>query len=882
MTRLRVWMSRAAGLILRGRRDRVLQAEIRDHLDALTRDFEARGLSPADARRAARRAFGGVERTRDAYHAQGSLPFVEAIGHDLRFAVRMLLRRPGFTGLAVLALALGIGVNSTFFTLVNAICLRGLPIHQPDRVMAVTTSDAGGRGGLMSYADFVSVRDESTAFMGLAAHRPVTVTLGDEERAPDRVNAAYVSADAFSLLGVAAARGRGFAPDDDRPGAARVCLLSDLVWQTRYGADAALIGRAVKIDEEPTRVIGVMPPGFRFPATADIWLPLAARPGVSVEKRDARGLSVFGRLLDAASPADARAGLDALATALAARYPDTNRGLRFVAAPINDTVNGNVRDTVWVAFITVGVIVLLVACANVANLLLMGSLTRSHEIAVRASIGATRARIVRQLLVESAVLAALGGAAGLALSAGATRAIAAMVPPSNALPYWIEFTIDGRVLAALAAMCTVTVLVCGLAPAFYASRTRLTDAFSPQGRSGAAAFRMRKWTATFLAIEFALCFVLLASVARQVRDVMTQSSLAGSVDTRALLVGSLSLPARRYPTPASRDDFYTRVEVQFRGVPGIQFVTFASHAPSGGVSMRRFEIEGQTSADGAAARDVPSVAIGPEYFHTLGVSLVKGREFLDRDGRPGAETVIVNAPFAAAYFGSGDPIGHRLRLVSTTETAAPGPWLTIVGVAPGIRQRASVVAEPLVYAPYRASPPASMVMLARAAVPNPAILVPALRDAVREIDSDLPLYRVMPVEQAAREMSWNGRVSERILYSVSAIAFVLALVGLYAVTSHTVVQRTSEIGLRLALGAMPRQMAWLVLRRVFVQLGAGLLLGVIFSRAFETRFGSPASATDASVTVGLLALIVLVAIAACAVPVVRAARVDPLTALRRE
>jgi putative ABC transport system permease protein len=841
-------------------------------------------MPAAEARRAALRAFGRVEPMKDAWRDQGGLPWVDAVRHDVRFAVRLLAKRPGFTALAIGALALGIGVNSAFFTIVNAHCLRGLPIEHPERVLAVGSRDAERRDGAMSYLDFRDVRAALTTVEDLSAYTSGPVTIGDEGRAPDRVRAAYVSAGAFRVLRTSPAIGRDFQPADDRYGAPLVCLLGDALWRSRYGGDRGVIGRTVQVDGEPATVIGVMLGGFAFPSTAELWLPIESKPGLTAAKRDARALSVFGRLGDGMTREHAGAELTAAAVRLAKALPETNRGVDFVAVPINDVVNGKITDTVWKAFITVGVIVLLVACANVANLLLMGSVARSREIAVRASMGASRARIVRQLLIESAVLAALGGACGIGLSVVATRALANSVPAAGPLPYWITYVIDARVLAMLVAACAFTVLVSGLAPALHASRARLTDVLGGGSQPGAAAFRMRAWTAGFLALEFGLSFVLLANIALVVRNDLAPKRGVAEVRPEELLIGSLSLPARAFGTVEQREGAYADLDDRLSAIAGVAAASVMSHAPSEGAFARQLDLEQHPLAAGETRPIVQSVVIGPGYFSTLRLPIARGRAFTDRDGSPGAERAIVNERFATTYFPRGDAVGRRIRLTAPEQSASPGPWLTIVGVSPTMQQR-SAGAEPIVYVPYRGSAPASVTLLVRAAGVSPAAIAPAVREAMRQVAPDVPLSRLMPLEQALHDRSWNGRVSATILYTVSAIAFLLALVGLYAVTAHTVLQRTQEIGLRMALGAAPRQISWLVMRRALVQLAGGLVLGVLLTVWWGRRFTSPTdpiSLTDPSTLVPLMGVIAAVAALACLVPTRRAAHLDPLTALRHE
>src|SRR5262245_15739240 len=428
---------------------------------------------------------------------------------DLRLAVRMLARDRAFTSVAVLVLGLGIGVANMQFVLLNAVCIRGLPIPRVDRVLFVSARDARDRDVPLSFREFEGIRQSARQFHAIAAFANAPAVIGDDDRAPDRAAATWISASGFEVLAEPPAFGRTFEAADDRPGAPPVAIVGHGLWQARYGGDPSLVGRVVRINGTPTTVVGVMRGGFRFPSTTEVWLPLAAMPGVATERRTARLLSVVGRLTDGASIADARGELAAVAGQLTRDYSDTNRGMRLAAMLINDRYNGRLTDPVWLTFAAIGVIVLLIACANAANLMLMRSVARSHEMAVRASLGASRGQLVRQLLAESAVLAALGGAAGTVLPLLSIRVLTSVIP-ENTLAYYTRFTMDGFAFAVLCAVCLGTVFVFGLAPAVHVSKADVNHLIKEGGRGGGAGIRARRWTTAFLTTEFALTMVMLA------------------------------------------------------------------------------------------------------------------------------------------------------------------------------------------------------------------------------------------------------------------------------------------------------------------------------------------------------------------------------------
>jgi putative ABC transport system permease protein len=877
MTPLRVLLARLIAVVVRGRREQQLGDEIQAHLDHLADDYERQGLARRDAEAAARRDFGAVEVLKDAYRDQRALPIVETLWADGRHALRRLRSEPRFVVLAVVTFGVGIAISNAAFTIVNASCFRGLPIPEPDRVMALTTRDARAETASLSYADFQDLRRVTRAFDGLAAYSGSAVTLSGDDRPPDRLNGTYISAGAFALLGVRPAIGREFEAADDRPGAAPVSILSQAAWQSRYGGDPSVVGRVIRVNGAASTIVGVMPGTFRFPSTTDIWQPLAGLPGVVEQPRDARTLSVFGRLRAGATPADALAELDAAAAALAEAHAGTNAGVRVMAEPINDRFNGRITDTVWLAFLTAGTIILLISCANVANLLLMRGVSRSREIAIRASLGATRARIARQLLLESFVLALLGGALGLLLSIAAIQWLLSTVP-SPGLPFWIEYVVDARVLLVLTLACLVSALLFGVVPALQVSRVRAGDVLKEGGRGSIGGRRTRRWTAAFLAVEMALSIVLLASLARNMLTVLTTVREDVPIDTSPLLSASLTLPASTYPTPEAISLFYEQLQARLDAIDAVAAAATTTQGPLGGAEPRALTITGRTPLGGDPPLTVPALFVGPTYFHTLGLPLREGRAFTEADGTPAEPVAIVNERFAARFFPGESAVGRQIELERPGSTPVGPVRLTIVGVSPTIRQGQSLAPPPVVYLPMRSEPRRSSTLLVRAESGDPAALATAIREAVRAIDPDLPVSRVMPLEQALREASWNGRVSALILRALSAIALLMALVGLYAVTAHGAAQRTREIGVRIALGASPAAAAWMVLRRASKHVLLGMAAGVGATYVFGGLFGPP----EPWMFGPLLAALTLVAGLACLAPALRAARTNPVTVLRED
>ncbi len=879
MTAVRVWLARLAGLFRRTARDRALDAEMRAHLEDLTDDLIDRGLSRAEAEAAARRAFGGVEQVKDACRDQRGLPLIDALAHDVRMARRGIAIRPGSTMLIVAGLGLGIGVSMALFTIVNAICLRGLPIPDPDRVLFLSTRTQDGRALGVSYPDFAGLRQATRAFEGLAAFMSAPLSLADEGDAPVRVAGCYVSASAFPMLGATPAAGRALQPDDDRPGAPLTAVIGDAVWASRYGRDPSVVGRAIRVNGVTATVVGIMPDGFRFPGQADLWLPLSAMPGLSEAPRTDRSLAVFGRLRDEVEPLEAQAEVQAAARRLDAEFPSGDDEIRFESVPINDRFNGRITDPEWLAFLTAGLLVLLVACANVANVLLARLAARSREVAVRLALGATRARVVRQLLIESASLAALGGVAGLMLAFAAVRLLAWSYPASSPLPYWIGFTIDGRVLTALVATCAVSVLIVGLVPALQGTRIGVGGVLKDGGRQTSGVGRARFWTAAFLAIEFALTLVLLANVSMAVRQELVDDQPGIEIDPAPLLVAGLTLPPQRYATAADRSRFYDRLRAEIAGVGTVASMTSAARMPPG---HDRRSVTLPDRPPGETEVLAYSTSVGPRFFETLGVPRVVGRDLTLEDERPGHEGVVVNERFIEMFFAGQPPVGQRIAIGDAGGVSAAPIWRTIVGVIPNLRD--GDVPEPIAYVPDQDGAESTTLVLRTTG--DPAAVGRVLRQAVAALDRDLPLDRVAPLSDAMHDASWNGRISASLLIAITTIAFMLAAVGLYAVLAHSVTQRTPEIGIRMALGASARAVVWLVLRRAFAYAAVGLVVSLPCTYLFERIFVTATSGEHPLLTpvtfVPVVVLLAAVTLVATAGPAARAARIAPVTALRQD
>jgi predicted permease len=812
------------------------------------------------------------------------------LAQDLQFAVRLLVKDRWFTLAALLALAGGIGINATVFTFVNAVLIRGLPIPDSDRVMAIDAYEpARSRELGISYRDFIDIRDATRAFAVLAAYNGTTMNVADEGRPPERYAGVFISATAFGILHESPILGRGFVAEDDRPGAAPVAILGHALWTQRYGGDPNVIGHTVRINGRPATIVGVMREGFRFPSNADLWQPLSLIPQLEAQPRNDRRFLLFGRLADGATRADAQAELLAISQRLSRDHPETNAGIQVRVQTFSEQQNGGPIRAVFLSMMGAVVFVLLIACANVANLLLARSAHRAREMAVRVSVGASRMRIVRQLLIESLVLASAAGALGLALSFLGIRLFDEATRDVGR-PYWIQFTVDGTVVGYLVAVCMATAIAFGLAPALHIARTDVNEVLKDGGRSGTAGGRARRWAGTLVIGELALTLALLAGAGFMMRNFINAYRLDVGVDTSRLLTSLLALPETKYAGAGERLAFYERLQERLRG--RFAAVSVASNGPMQGGTPATLSIDGRNHPNERELPEVTMVAVDPHYFDTIDLPLQRGRVFTDADGRPGQETAIVNTRFAAMHFPNDDPLGRRITLRLPEGALNPGTAstlsATIVGIVPDVRQRAFSAREPdpVVYLPFRASPRGFMTLIARSDG-DPRQLVPALREELRAVDPDLPLFNVRTLDESLAISRWPFRVFGTMFGIFAGIALLLSALGLYAVTAYAVAQRTQEIGIRSALGAQGSQIVWLFLRRACVHVGAGLALGIAGALGVGAIFEAADLLVQVDgrdpVTIGSITVLLLgVSFAASLWPLRHAIRLDPVAALRND
>jgi len=806
---------------------------------------------------------------------------------DVRLAFRMMARDRWFTLVALLVLSLGIGVNAMVFTLANAVLFKGLPFPESHQLYMLGWRSDEGAPTSVSWPELLEWRDQSRAFAGLAAFTNRGFNISDDRGLPEQARGASLTANAFGVLRQRTLLGRDFTSDDERRGAQAVVILGHTLWRNRYGADPDIVGTTIRLDGEPATVIGIMPGGMQFPSTADLWTPI--RPTSEQEQqRASRFLNVFGRLAPEAARAAADTEMNGIAGRLAAEYPEAYKTLRGVLIEtFTERFNGGPIRAVFLSMLGAVGFVLLIACANVANLQLSRSLERSREIGIRIAMGASRLRIVRQLLVESILLGAIGGLLGLGLTAVGVRLFDAAVAGTGK-PYWIIFSIDSTVFGYLAGLCVLAGVLFGLAPALHVSRTNINGILKEGGRGTTGGRRERWVSSVMVVVELALTIVLLAGAGLMIRSFLQLYASDRGFRTEGLMGMRVQLSGTTYASAEARRLFFERLEPKLETIPGAQAAALTTSVPPFPASRRPFEVEGgPVRGPEETPPEIAAVSISPRFFEVLGVNVLRGRAFHDMDGSPGSETAIINERLAAQYFAGEDPLGRRIRFVPRTppSAAAPPPtepWRTIVGISPTLRHNPPQDAEPraAVYVPFRLD---SSVMLLVRGSGDPGTIMQAVRREVQAIDRDQPVLTIQTLDQMLANSMWPYRVFGSLFAIFAAIGLLLSAVGLYGVMAYGVSQRTPEIGIRMALGAGSGQVSWLFLRRGLVQLALGLGLGLggalLLSGAIESLLVRVPPRDPLTLAVITL-LLTLVGVAACVIPARRATRVDPLVALR--
>jgi len=882
MTRLRGWFSRLIGLFQKKRRDAEMSEEIRQHLEGLIERNLAAGMSSDEARNAALRQFGGLEQIKEIAREQRVWIWPEQVWQDVRFGFRMLVKNPGFTIVAVIALALGIGANSAIFSVINTVLLRPLPYKYPDRLVMVweEATHQGFPRNTPAVANYIDWRDQNHVFEDMAAIAPQSFNLTGVGE-PERIDGRRVSASLFHLLGVEPQLGRAFLREEDKAGANRVVIMSHGLWQRRFGADRSIIGRAVMLNGESYTVAGVMPPTFQFPSREDqLWVPIAFTPKEGTDRGN-HYIEVVGRLKRGISLQQAQAEMNTIAARLQQQYPEFNTRIGAVVVPLHEHVVGNIKPALLVLLGAVG-FVLLISCANVANLLLARAAVRQKEIALRVALGASRSRLTRQFLAESVLLAGLGGVAGLLLSVAGIKLLKGFIPETISQAQAI--TVDARVLIFTVAVSLVTGLIFGLAPAAQASNFNLNETLKEGGQESVSGSRGNRIRGLLVISEVAVSFILLIGAGLLINSFVRLRNVDPGFRTDHLLTMKVELPEVKYSDRARRSAFYTELVRRVETLPGVKSAAVASNLPLtyNGDSIT-ISIEGRPDPPPDQRPDVVTRVISPRYFATMGIQLLQGREFTERDRADSPGVVVISEKTARHFWPGENPIGKRLKPGSSGNRR---PWLEIVGVVKDVRQ-IELTAEPKLqmYLPYEQADffqPNALVVRTNI---DPVSLAATVRKTVWDIDKDQPVSNISSMEQVLSESVARQRFSTLLLGIFATLALILAAVGIYGVMSYSVAQRTHEIGIRMALGAQRTDVLKLTLsqglRLVLIGVIAGLAAAVMLTRVMSSLlFG--VSATDPVTFATIVLVLMSAALLANYIPALRATKVDPMVALRYE
>jgi predicted permease len=877
--RFRAWAWRIAGLFNRGPSDRDLAEEIQAHLDMHAADYERAGLSPAEARRQARIAFGGVESIKEQYRDRRGIPLIDTTVQDVRYALRGFRRTPAFAAAALVVLALGIGANAAIFTVVNAVLLKPLPYHDPERLAMVwhvppQASFPGLTRFAVSAANYLDWQRQQHVFerMAIQHFRSYTFTGGGQ---PEQLRAEGVSAGFFEVLGVPPLAGRWFLPEEDQPGRGHVVILSHRLWQSRFGGDPAIVGRTLLLDGTPHTVVGVMDATFTFPDWAELWTPLAW----TAKERAVRGehsCTVVARLAPGVDLRQAQAEMNAISRRLERQYPEDNKGWGAVVVPLRDDLVGDLRPSLLVLLGAVA-LVLLIACANVANLVLARTLARRRELAVRLALGAGPRRIVRQVLTETAVLGVVGGALGFLVAGAGVGLVTAFF--DDRLPQAIPIRTDGGVLAFTAIVSVFTGLAAGIVPALRLSRASVIDAIKEGGSrsdTDAAGTRVRS---VLVVVEVALSLVLLIGAGLTIRSLWRLSDVDSGLDPRNVLTAWLALPEQRYTQP-QRVAFFDALLARVRALPGIESAGLITNLPlSGNGNSWPVAIVGRPEVPMSEQPQVQGNVITPGYLRSLRIPIVRGRDFTDADRGNGPAVVLVSESMARWLWPGEDPIGQRL-----TTAFFPEAVREVVGIVKDVKENGLTEGGTAsMYFPHAQLPTFFAAIVVRTHTSLPAALGPALVAAVHDLDPDQPVADLMPMETVVARSTSDRRFTMLLLAAFAGLALVLAAVGIYSVLAYAVRRRVREIGIRLALGADRRGVVRMVISDALHPTIVGLALGlagaiavrrVMASLLFGIGPGDPL--TFAAVST----LLVVVALVSSALPAYRAAQVDPIVTLR--
>lgn len=797
---------------------------------------------------------------------------------DTRLALRMLRKSPGFSIAAVLTLALGISLTTTIFSIAHGV-MRDLPFEAPEQIVALDTNNLSqgvdSRG--IAREEYLTWKDQLRSFAGLAAFGTGTINLSGTAR-PERFEGGFVTANTFPLLRVRPVLGRTFLPEEDVPGAPNAVLLGYTVWKNRYGRDPHIAGKVIRVNDEPATVVGVMPEGFQFPIRQDVWVPLKLQPLGAPQTED-RLLFAFGRLRPGTSIEQASGEAAVLAGSYAAQHAETNEGVSAVVKPYTHLFVDEEDRTIQYAALALVSLVLLIACINVANLLVARSLSRSKEVAVRAALGASKGRVMRQLLIESLVLSLLGAAFGVGLTFLGVRLFNILVTDPNR-PFWINVKVDQEVILFAIAAGLVSSVVAGLIPAYQASRADLSSVLKDEAR-GSSSFRLGRLSKGLVVFELALSYGLLIAAGLTVSTVVRLARTDLGFQAKNIFTARIGLAEASYPTPQSQTALFEELLRRLETVPGVTSAAVTTNLPTSGSEVWPYAVEGRAYATANDYPQLRSLVVSPKFFETFGIPLLQGEQFKSQGAAAQAPVAVVSRSFAQRVWSGESPIGKRIQI---REDDSGNPWLTVIGMVPDVQLDGVRSEDPAaVYLPMAQNARRFMSVAVRT-TGNPTAVASALRTQLAVLDRDLPIYFEKTMEQVVAQNKFLLNVVGSVFTIFGALALVLAMVGLYGITSFSVSRRIPELGVRQALGAQGRDILRLILRQAFNQLLVGLTIGLLvafgMARLVSSVFGvTPWDPLTFALTAALL---VLVGLTASLIPAGRASRVHPTVALQSQ
>jgi predicted permease len=881
-------LSRFTSLLrnLTGRRgDDALDSEVQGYVDMLVEEKMRAGMNPEDARRAARLEAGGVEQVKEQVREVRAGAWLEILAQDLRYGLRMLVRNPGSTAVAVLTLALGIGANTAIFSVIDTALLRPLPYPNPDRIVMLYGRTATGDMGDISPADFLDYQKEVRSFEHLAAFRENSFNLAGEDR-PERVAGTVVTPEFFAVIGKQTQLGRTLVPEQDQPGGPRTMVLSYSLWQRRYGGDPSIIGKSIYLDGTPRIVVGVMPQNFQFPGQSELWAsalhavpdqPLNPTADLSTD-RDAHYFATIGRLRAGVTLKQADSETSTIARRLKQQYP-VEEDVDASAISLHEDLVGETRPEMLMLLGAVSLL-LLIACANVASIQLARGASRQKEITIRRALGASRARLVRQLLTECVLLAVVGGGIGIFLARLGLVPLRSLVPPE--VIGGAELGLDSRVLAFTIVASLGSAILFGLLPALHLASPDLNGVLKEGGRGASGSLRAQQIRRVLVVSEIALAAMLLIGAGLLIRSFGRLLSAPEGFQPQGVLSLQVSLPQARYPNPADRALFVAHVIDQISTLPGIASASAISRLPlNPGNSTRNITIEGRTIPP---ADDLPLdyLVATPAYFQTIGTPLIAGRVFNERDVLNAPGVVIVSQTAAQQYWPGENPVGKHVTIGACGDDKT---WCEVVGVVADVRQHhLNQKPAPTVYVSYAQDPWPFMAFIVRTRM-DPSSAASAVEGAIHAVDKDQAVYNVRAMTEVIRKSVSSERLRMSLLGLFAIVALTLACVGIYGVMAYSVVQRTHEIGIRLALGARPSGILQLIIRQGLTLALFGCVLGLAGAFAVTHLLSAMlygVSPRDATIFAGIPLLLLLVAFLASYIPARRAMQVDPMVALRYE